>query len=72
MADDYELQSVTTWRLRELRQHEIDNQRLQLVNAELLAAAKDLLAIYDAHMGGAGISGVRAARAAIAKAESRS
>ena len=41
MADDYELQNITTWRLRELLQHEKDNHALRAANAKLLAAAKE-------------------------------
>jgi hypothetical protein len=47
------------------------NARLIAAAPELLAAARALLAIYDEHLGGLGLAGVRQARAAIAKAEGR-
>ena len=38
MSDDYALQSVTNWRLRELLEHERDNRVLRIRNRELLKA----------------------------------
>jgi hypothetical protein len=47
------------------------NARLIAAAPELLAGCRALLAIYDEHLGGSGLQGVRDARAAIAKAEGR-
>lgn len=48
MPDDYEPQNVTAWRLRELLQHEKDNQALRILTAELLAVLRDALSSLDA------------------------
>ncbi len=47
MSDDYELQHVTTHRLRELLQYEKDNHILRAVNADLYAALVPALAYLE-------------------------
>jgi hypothetical protein len=51
MADDYERQNVTTWRLRELLQHEQDNRALRTINAELLSALKTARGVLEVACG---------------------
>ena len=73
MSDDYELQKISTWRLRELLQHEKDNQALRAHNAELLAALKaveDRLHLWMVNnTGAAELDALEMIEAAIAKAD---
>lgn len=52
----------------ESREQEDANGLAMAAAPELLASCRALLAIYDEHLGGLGLPGVREARAAIAKA----
>jgi hypothetical protein len=56
MADDYALQNITTWRLRELLQHEHelqheqqDNRALRVLTADLLGCLRRMCGIYGAY-----------------------
>lgn len=62
--DHYTRTDITMGRLRELLQHEKDNQALRVVNAEMLAALKLICEVI-----GEPSSVIDAAQAAIAKAE---